>query len=159
MNGDRLSVEIGSWFVFLILAAIAAGCGAPQPEVAAPTLGFEAHMEVNSDQELRVSLGIENAGSSTFAGDERLDGEMELRRASGEQAGALRARAEVKAVSSLEPGETAWPMSWRGRLEPGAYTLTWGAERYGATRIQFEIVDRGGRLALGAWQQAQAEQP
>ena len=41
-------------------------------------------------------------------------------------------------------------MVWRGRLDPGAYSLVWGAKGYGLTSVAFEIVERDGRLTLGA---------
>jgi hypothetical protein len=139
------------------MLTILAGCSTPHWQEAEPTLGFEAQVQVNSGQEFHASLGIENTGQVAFAGDDAFDGEMELRYADGEQSGELRARAEILALSRIEPGDTAWPVTWRGRLDPGAYTLTWGADRYGETRIQFQIVERDGRLYLGSWHQALAE--
>jgi hypothetical protein len=36
----------------------------------------------------------------------------------------------------------------RVQLDPGAYTLTWGAEGYGETTVEFQIIERDGRLYL-----------
>jgi hypothetical protein len=163
MNGTRVNEKVKSDIRWILLCALltsltVGGCAAPKPKDATSTLSFEAQMQVNAGQEFHVSLGIENAGQTSFAGDEQFGGEMELRYADGDQAGELRARAEIETLSGLEPGETAWPMSWRGQLEPGTYTLTWGAEGYGKTIVQFEIDERDGRAYLGAWHQARSNQ-
>lgn len=134
----------------LILAAVAAGCSTPQSKDIDPELSFEVQMQVNAAQEFHTSLGIKNRGPTPFAGDETFHGEMELRYADGAQAGELRARAETVRLSRLEPGETAWPVAWRAHLDPGAYTLTWGAQDYGFSTVEFQIVERNGRLYLGS---------
>jgi hypothetical protein len=163
MNGNRVNVKFKSdaWRILLCVLLIglpACGCAAPKPGDATPILSLEAQMQVNAGQEFHASLGVKNTGQVSFAGDDAFDGEMELRYADGERAGELRARAEIRALSRIEPGDAAWPTTWRGRLDPGAYTLTWGADRYGETRIQFQIVERDGRLYLGALHQAQTQQ-
>ena len=142
MNVIRFVLVLG------LASAIAVGCSASRTEQAAPDLDFEVRMQVNAAQEFHVSLGIENKGSAAFAGDEAFDGEMELRYADGPQAGELRARAETMRLSKLQPGETAWPVAWRAHLDPGKYTLTWGAEGYGSSSVKFQIVERDGRLYL-----------
>jgi hypothetical protein len=113
-------------------------------------------VEVNADQAFHASLGIRNEGVAPFAGDEAFNGQMELRYAEGDQAGELRASAEIVPLAPLKPGDTAWPMTWRGSLDPGAYILTWGAEGYGVTTVRFQIVEREGRLYLGPHSQVEA---
>jgi hypothetical protein len=135
-------------FALLILAAVAAGCSTRQSKDLDPELSFEVQMQVNAAQEFHASLGVENRGPVPFAGDETFNGEMELRYADGAQAGELRARAETVQLSRLEPSETAWPLTWRAQLDPGAYTLTWGAKDYGSYMSEFQIVERNGRLYL-----------
>jgi hypothetical protein len=134
--------------VLVLASAIAAGCSASRTEQAVPDLDFEVRMQVNAAQEFHASLGIENRGSAPFAGDKTFGGEMELRYADGPQAGELRARAEIAQLSKLKSGDTAWPLTWRAHLDPGAYTLTWGAEDYGFSSVEFQIVERDGRLYL-----------
>jgi hypothetical protein len=138
------------WFISLILIATGVGCSAPREKVSTQELSFEARMQVNSAQEFHVSLGIKNAGTSASAEDETFNGQMELRYADGEQAGELRARANIVRLAPLAPGETAWPMAWRAQLDPGTYTLTWGAENYGFYSTEFQIVERDGRLYLAS---------
>ena len=136
--------------VLVLASAIAAGCSASRTEQAAPDLDFEVRMQVNAAQEFHASLGIRNASTTTFAGDETFDGQMELRYADGDRAGELRARAEIVRLASLAPGETAWPMAWRAQLDPGTYILTWGAEPYGFYSTEFRIVEQDGRLYLAS---------
>jgi len=108
-----------------------------------PQLTFKIAMQVNSAQEFHASLGVRNDGQRVFTGDNSFNGQMEVRRV---PSGELRASAHVVPLRPLEPGDTAWPTSWRGQLEAGIYELTWGAEGYGSTREEFSIVERNGRL-------------
>lgn len=109
-----------------------------------PQLVFEAAFEVSAAEEFHVSLGVRNEGAQAFGGDDQFNAQMEIRDSAGE----LRASAEVIPLQPLEPGETAWPMVWRGDLEPDTYRLTWGAEGYGSTTEEFTVVERDGRLYL-----------
>ena len=134
--------------LFFFLAS--AGCNAPTVEEPNPALSFEAQIQENEGQEIHIRLGIRNRSPTPFAGDETFEGQMELRYADGERAGELRARAEIVTLSRLEPGDTVWPMTWRGPLDPGAYTLTWGADGYDETHVGFQIVERDGQMYLGS---------
>ncbi len=141
----KVKNRVKMWCVVMgVLLAMATGCSGMESPVPAPQLTFEAPMNVGSDEELHISLGVRNAGSQRFEGDEQFDGRMELRRAAGE----LRASAEAVALPALEVGEMAWPINWEGRLEPGPYRLIWGADSYGFTTVDFTIVERDGRLYL-----------
>jgi len=131
----------------LVLILLGAGCQKKADDQALALI-FSAMMEVNSAQEFQVSLGVQNAGQSRFAGDETFHGQMALRYADGDRAGDLAASAEVISLEAIAPGETAWPLAWRAQLDPGAYTLTWGAEGYGETTVEFQIVERDGYLYL-----------
>jgi len=131
----------------LVLFLLGAGCQR-KPDDQASALIFSAMMEVNGAQEFHVSLGVQNAGQNRFAGDETFHGQMTLRYAEGDQAGNLAVSAELISLEAIAPGETAWPLAWRVQLDPGAYTLTWGAEGYGETTVEFQIVERDGRLYL-----------
>jgi hypothetical protein len=102
-----------------------------------------------SAQEFEVRLGVQNASQAHLAGDETFYGQMELRYADGAQAGELRAGAEIVSLAPLSPGETAWPLVWRGQLDSGAYTLTWGTEGDGTTTVEFQVAERSGRPYLG----------
>jgi len=108
-----------------------------------PVIEFKIAMQVNSDQEFHASLGVHNAGGGHFEGDNSFNAQMEVRRV---PSGDLRASAHVVPMPPLEPGETAWPMDWRGKLQAGTYELTWGAEGHGEAAETFSIVEEDGRL-------------
>jgi hypothetical protein len=140
------------WILLCVLftGLIVAGCHAARANDSGPALSFETQMQINSKQEFHVSLGVQNKGPAPFAGDEMFYGQMELRYADGDRAGDMRASAEIVTLSPVAPGETAWPMAWRAQLDPGTYSLTWGAEGYGVTTVDFQVVERDGRLDLAS---------
>ena len=127
-----------------IAALLLASCApAAEPEPV-PQLRFEAPVAISAGQEFHVSLGLHNADARDFAGDERFEGQMEIRDASGE----LRASAEVLDLPAIPTGDTAWPLEWRGELAPGSYRLTWGSDKHGFTTVEFTVVERNGRLYM-----------
>ena len=136
-----------------VAALLLASCAPAVEQEPAPQLTFEVPIAMGADQELHISLGVHNAGAQGFAGDERFEGQMEIRDASGE----LRASAEVLDLPAIPAGDTAWPLAWRGELSPGAYRLTWGSDGYGFTTVEFAVVERNGRLYLA--DDAPAEEP
>ncbi|MBN1976539.1 MAG: hypothetical protein JW918_03980 [Anaerolineae bacterium] len=127
-----------------IVVLILASCKLAAEQAPVSQLMFEAPYAIGADQELHVSLGVYNAGTQEFAGDDRFEGQMEIRDASGE----LRASAEVLELPAIPVGDTAWPLAWHGELSPGAYCLTWGSDKYGFINAEFSIVERNGRLYL-----------
>ena len=131
-------------FAALLLVMVGlVSCSSLSPAQGETQLQFEIAMQVNADQEFHASLGVRNAGRGTFKGDDSFNGTMDVRCLPSAE---LRASAHVVPLPSLEPGETAWPLAWRGDLEAGMYELIWGAEGYGATSETFSIVERDGRL-------------
>lgn len=126
----------------MIVMSLAVGCTSVQ--AGAADMVFEAQLTVGVDQALQVSLAVRNAGQRTFRGDKQFRGQMEIR----DRAGDLSASAEVLPLPAIEPGETVWPLGWEGELAPGDYRLSWGADDYGFTAVEFAIVERGGRLYL-----------
>jgi hypothetical protein len=131
----------------LVLLLLGAGCQKKTDDQAL-ALVFGTMTEVKDAQEFHISLGVQNAGRNRFAGDESFDGQMALRYADGGRAGNLAVSAELISLEAIAPGETAWPLALRGQLDPGTCALTWGAESYGGTSIEFQIVERDGRLYL-----------
>jgi|GEM_PF-2028609 len=107
-------------------------------------LNFRTSMEVNSDGEFHVSLGVEGDNKLSFPGDNSFGGVMELR----DDSGALIARTYVSSLDKIEVGHQAFPDSWCARLLPGKYGLTWGSPKYGWTTTAFEIVQEEERVCL-----------
>jgi hypothetical protein len=139
-------MRTGMWLSGIISLGVmlAAGCTLPAEPASTPRLEFEAPYAVDAEGDTHVSLGVHNAGARDFGGDERFQGQMEIREASGE----LRASAEIVELPTIAAGDTVWPLEWRGRLDPAAYRLTWGSDKYGFRTVEFTVVERGGRLYL-----------
>jgi hypothetical protein len=146
LEKEKKTMKTKSLFYTIVSVAllVLASCKPEVEQTPVPQLVFEAPYAIGADQEFHVSLGVRNAGAQEFAGDDRFEGQMEIRDASGD----LRASAEVLELSAIPAGDTAWPLAWRGELSPGAYCLTWGSDRYGFINVDFSIVERNGRLYL-----------
>jgi hypothetical protein len=97
-------------------------------------------MQETLDGEFLISLEVCNTGSGIFEGDEKFNGVMEIR----DEDWDVCTRTEIFRMQSLEHGESVFPISWRGDLLPGIYTLIWGAPDYGFTEINFEVTDYDG---------------
>jgi hypothetical protein len=141
------------FYMIVSIAVLLLSSCTPAEQASVPQLTFEAPFAIDADQEFHVSLGVHNAGAQDFCGDERFEGQMEIRNAAGE----LRASAEVLALPAIPAGDTAWPLAWRGGLAPGAFRLIWGSDTYGFTTVEFTIVERNGRLYLA--EDAPTEEP
>jgi len=126
----------------LVILFLLSGCGAP---ATSHRLVFRAPMQVNSDGEFHVSLEVHNAGDGAFAGDDECDAEMHIVDAT---TSSERAEMWIGSLPAVKPTDSAFPATWRGRLDPGEYTLTWGAEGYGKVLVEFCVVKRDGRIHL-----------
>jgi hypothetical protein len=131
----------------VLVLLLLAGCQKKTDDQASALI-FSAMMEVNGAQEFHVRLGVQNASQNHFAGDDTFHGQMALRYADSDRAGNLVVSAEVSSLEAIAPGETDWLIALRVQLDPGAYTLTWGSEGYDETTVEFQIVERDGRLYL-----------
>ncbi|HSJ56351.1 MAG TPA: hypothetical protein VLC95_04170, partial [Anaerolineae bacterium] len=129
--------------VVVMVSMLLAGCRAA--DSAAPELEFVASMQVDSGQRFNVSLGVRNGGDEPFTDYQAFNGTMDLTTAAGERVASI----TVATLWRLEPGETAWPAAFEGRLEPGAYRLAWLAGDYGTVTVDFTIVELEGWLYLG----------
>ena len=114
-------------------------------EPGAPSLAFQAPMNVDSGQRFHVSLGVENLGGTPFRRYDAFNGAMTLRGDEGTEVG----RIQVSTLWELAPGEAAWPAAYASKLPAGAYQLTWGAPGYGSVTVDFTIVELDGWLYLG----------
>jgi hypothetical protein len=144
-----MKTRVSFVLLFAVLLGLSGvGCTATQPQDPTPALSFETQMQINAEQEWHISLGVHNEAETPFAGDKAFHGQMKLWHVDGNRAGELRASASLVSLAPLAPDETAWPLAWRARLDPGTYSLTWGAEGYGLSSVEFRIVERDGRLYL-----------
>ena len=117
----------------VLLIGVAMGFCNPSTE-----LTFDVILEANSCSELHTDLAIRNDSEIPFDGDGRLDAVMDLHRQGGE----LYIRSESHQLAAIEPHEVVCVSSWHGALEPGAYSLVWGARDYGYSQITFDLVER-----------------
>jgi hypothetical protein len=131
-----------SYYIFILSIILISimGCTDNQLKPDIPNLTFDASMQENSDGKILISVGVCNTGSGRFKGDEYFNGIMELREADGD----VCTQAEIYQFQALEHGESVFPLSWRGELYPGTYTLSWGAPAYGYTEVCFEISEYDG---------------
>lgn len=127
-----------------------AGCrGEEEAPVRDEPATFIALLDVNRDEEVVIDLGL-HSGSGPLPADDTFGGRWELREADG----ALRAAADVHELDSVPGGSEKVVFTWRGKLAPGAYELSWGAPDYGGTVVAFEVVaEEDGSLALGPHQE------
>ena len=75
-----------------------------------------------------------------FEGDDNFNGVMEV----WDESGNICTRAEIFRFDALEHGESVFPITWRGKLLPGEYKLTWGAPTYGFTYVNFYVNEYDG---------------
>ena len=129
----------------LTLLALVGCATSPEPTPEAAKLTLEVGVNMDADGEAVLKFGAHNTGPADFPGDEDFVGKWELT----DGAGALRASGSLRIMGLLGSGETAFPVEWKGKLSPGAYTLTWGAPAYGFTVVSFTVVERGGALSIG----------
>jgi hypothetical protein len=140
--------------IFAILCLLIGGlalaaCGARQPSPSPPIrellFNFFAIVKDAPAEEVQLELGL--SGVTLVPADPAFAGRWELR----DDAGDLRAAGEIVELAEFA-GERVLVI-WQGRLDPGRYTLTWGAPAYGGLVKRFEIVTVDGRLQLGDHQE------
>ncbi len=138
-------IKTRSLIFILFLSLISTmGCTNNQLKPELPNLTFQASLQENLGGEVLISLGVCNTGLGMFEGDDDFNGVMEVRDESGD----VCTRAEIFRFQTLEHGESVFPISWRGELWPGSYTLTWGAPDYGSTLVCFEVTEYDGLLII-----------
>lgn len=138
-------IKTRSLIFILFLSLISTmGCTNNQLKTELPNLTFQASLQQNLGGEYLISLGVCNTGLGMFESDDNFNGLMEVRDKNGD----ICARAEIFQFQALERGESVFPISWRGELCPGSYTLTWGAPDYGSTLVCFEVTEYDGLLII-----------
>ncbi|MGC9467097.1 MAG: hypothetical protein ACP5HS_00765 [Anaerolineae bacterium] len=128
------------WMIVFLLVSIFAlvGCGvlpdsapeAPSPELLTPIAEVRGGIEGT----FTIRMGIANNSSREIRESEDFEGRWQLLDASG----AVRAAGHVYHLGSLGPEESRYPLAWESELEPGSYTLLWGAPSIGSVVVEFE---------------------
>jgi hypothetical protein len=130
--------------IAILSLLVIAGCTADTT----PRLTFATHLSLSAGNETVVVGEVRNAGYIPLHSHGALGGVLQLH----DERGALVACASVpQFTASMRPGDSDFPLNWRGQLEPGRYELTWGAPDYGGVRSSFVLVqaDDGLRLQRG----------
>jgi len=117
-SNSKTQILILTLILFLISTV---GCTTSQQQSRIPNLNFEVSIKQNLDRDFLISLGVWNTGSGMFEGDDNFNGVMEV----WDEGGNICTRAEIFRFDALEHGESVFPITWRGKLLPGEYKLTW----------------------------------
>jgi hypothetical protein len=116
-----------------------------QPAPADRLVTFYTILE-SRDEQVIISLGINNSGTRPLPADDSFGGTWELAGPSG----AKRAGGWIGSLAALPgDGEEKILGQWSGELEPGTYILTWGAPTYGSTADRFEVQVEAGQVRIG----------
>ena len=140
-----MRTKLLSVLMALILLALVGCAVTPEPTPEAADLQLKVGVNTDADGEVVLRFGAHNMGPADFPGDEDFVGKWRLI----DEAGDLRASGSQTIMGLLGAGKTAFPAEWKGKLVPGAYTLTWDAAGYGLTAMNFTVVEHNGRLSIG----------
>ncbi len=127
-----------------VLALVAAACvpiSLTQPD----QLHFRVDVFDDVTGEFVISPKVQNVGERRSSARPNAKAVMELRDAHN----ILRGKAEVASLHAIAPGSLLDLVVWRGRLDPGAYRVFWGAPGLVHTEASLFIVERDGRPQLG----------
>ena len=116
-------------------------------EPAAPLstqIGCIALIGTDSADRVILELGLVNRQSYEIASRDDLLATWELRT----DGDALIAGGSLNHLPALAPGESVFPITWRGNPSPGHYRLTWGAPALHPREITFQVVSMRGRTAV-----------
>ena len=140
-----MKTRLLSALTLVVLLALVGCTTSPEPTPEAADLQLKVGVNTDADGEVVLRFGAHNMGPADFPGDEDFVGKWRLI----DEAGDLRASGSLTIMGPLGSGETAFPVEWKGKLVPGAYTLTWDAAGYGLTAMNFTVVEHNGRLSIG----------
>jgi len=140
-----MRTKLLSVLMALVLLALVGCAVTPEPTPEAAELHLKVEVNIDADGEVVLKFGAHNTGPADFPGDEDFVGKWRLI----DEAGDLRASGSQTIMGLLGAGKTAFPAEWKGKLVPGAYTLTWDAPGYGLTAVNFTVVEHDGRLSIG----------
>jgi hypothetical protein len=136
--------------VLILLTAAIAGCGMfpinifpseiikGNADVVMPRPAFMdpvAKLRGSVDGTVSITLGVANLSHQQVAEVEDFDGRWQIMDADG----AIRAQGRWAHLGSLQSEEAQYPMTWQGRLDPGSYTLVWGAPELGSLVKGFTV--------------------
>ena len=130
----------------VVVIAVLSGCqygtwGTPTPPIRENLVQPIVQLDIDEQNKIVVELGFFNRGKPQAPEDD-FKGVWELTTGDGE----LRARGETYELPPLPGRGQVLPLRWQAQLDPGNYRLVWGAPGYGATVIEFWVLERDGKL-------------
>jgi len=140
----------------LLNVLLAASCTARSAEgevFSAEWVTPAAKVTLGQDETIEIAMGFANQSKQPIPQQEDVAGRWELVNSEGE----VRARGRVQVAGPLEPGETSYPLVWRGALEPGSFTLRWGARAIGTLTTEFTVFDGATSAGVGVVRQERSD--
>lgn len=92
-----------------------------------------------------ITLGLVNISDQPIQEIDNFEGTWVLLNSMTE----IRARGAVLAIGPIEPNGSTYPLVYRATLEPGTYTLKWGAMSVGTAIFDFEVSGAGNSFGVG----------
>ncbi len=129
-----------------LLVLLLSGCAQNSQETVEDALQLKVKLTMKAQGEVAVSAGLHNASMFEYPGTDQYNGFLTIL----DEAGRLRALGELNKCSLLAAGETFYPLTYNLSAEPGTYRLKFSALGKPPVEMQFEVVDRDGRLYLTA---------
>lgn len=136
----------------LLIALLAAGCAAQRAEgeaFSAERVTPAARVILGEDETIEIAMGFTNRSGDPIPRQEDVAGQWTLVNNEGE----VRARGRVLTAGPLEPGETSYPLVWRGALEAGPFILRWGTPAIGTVTTEFVVFDSRRSVGVGVVRQ------
>jgi hypothetical protein len=115
-------------------------------ETVEDALELRVKMTMNATGEVIVAAGLHNAGRFEYPGTDSYNGFLTVLDATGK----LRALGESNKFSLLGAGETFYPLTYNLIVEPGTYRLKFSALGKQPVEMEFEVVEKNGKLYLNA---------
>lgn len=129
-----------------LLVVLLTGCMASGQETFEDSLELRVKLTMKESGEVFVAAGMYNSGRFEYPGTENYNGFLTIL----DEAGQLRALGESNKFSLLAAGETFYPLTYQLMIEPGTYQLKFSALGKQPIEMQFEVVEKNGRLFLNA---------
>jgi hypothetical protein len=132
----------------LLIALLAASCtaqGAEGEAFSAEWVKPAAKVALGEGETIEIAMGFSNQSSQPISQQDDVAGQWTLVNGEGE----VRARGRVVTAGPLEPGETSYPLVWKGALESGSYTLRWGTPAIGTVTTEFTVFESGHSASAG----------
>lgn len=128
------------WMVLL------AGCSNADQSAVEDSLELRVRLTMKEPGQVSVAAGMHNSGRFEYPGTENYNGFLTIL----DESGRLRALGEAKKFSLLAADETFYPITYHLSVEPGLYRLKFSALDKQPVEMQFEIIEKNGRLYLNA---------